>query len=219
MATQVEIRERLGSMGVVSILVIQNVEDALRVGEALSKAELSAMEITFRTEAAAEGIDRLVREFPDALVGAGTVLTIDNLAAARDAGAQFVVTPGLNPTVVEKALEIGLPIYPGVMTPSEIEKGLSLGLEVLKYFPAGNAGGVPMLKALSGPYRHTGIRFIPTGGVNGENVLEYLALPLTLACGGTWIAKSELIQAKDWAGIEAIARETVAAIREFRESK
>jgi 2-dehydro-3-deoxyphosphogluconate aldolase/(4S)-4-hydroxy-2-oxoglutarate aldolase len=218
MATQQEIRDRLGEMGVVSILVIENVEDALRVGEALSNAALSAMEITFRTEAAAEGIDKLVREFPEALVGAGTVLTVENLAAARDAGAQFVVTPGLNPTVVEKALEIGMPIYPGVMTPSDIEKGLSLGLEVLKYFPAGNAGGVPMLKALSGPYRHTGVQFIPTGGINGGNVIEYLSLPVVLACGGTWIAKSDLIKAKDWAGIERVARETVEAIRESRQS-
>jgi 2-dehydro-3-deoxyphosphogluconate aldolase/(4S)-4-hydroxy-2-oxoglutarate aldolase len=216
MPTGNEIRERLATMGVVSILVIDEVEQAVRVGEALVKAGLSAMEITFRTEAAAEGIDRLVREFPDALVGAGTVLNVETLVAARDAGAQFVVTPGFNPTVVGKAQEVGMPIYPGIMTPTDVEKGLSRGLDTLKFFPASVAGGIKMLEALAGPYRHTGVKFVPTGGINADNLLDYLALPVTLACGGTWIASKQRISAGDWKGIEETARKTLEQVASLR---
>jgi 2-dehydro-3-deoxyphosphogluconate aldolase/(4S)-4-hydroxy-2-oxoglutarate aldolase len=210
------LREKLGKMGVVSILVVDTAEDALHAGEALLAAGMAAMEVTFRTAAAAEAIDLLVHKLPEAVVGAGTILTIENLVAARDAGAQFVVTPGLNPTVVAKAIEIGMPVYPGVMTPGDVERGLSFGLDTLKFFPAEQAGGVGMLKALSSPYSHTGVQFIPTGGVNEKNVGDYLSLPIVLACGGTWIAKGDLIKQKDWAGIERIARETAKAIAEKR---
>lgn len=214
-----EIRQKLEETGVVSILVLKDPEDALRVAEALLAGGLSAMEITFRTEAAREGIDRLAREFPDALVGAGTVLTVDNLVAARDAGAQFVVTPGLNSTIVEKAIDIRLPIFPGVMTPSDVERGLEFGLDTLKFFPAETVGGVGMLKALAGPYSHTGVRFIPTGGIHEGNLLDYLSIPITLACGGTWIAPKNLVDSRDWTTIRENARKAVEAISHFRESR
>lgn len=219
MPSHSEVREKLEETAVVSILVIQEAEEALKVAEALIAGGLPAMEITFRTEAARDGIDRLVREFPEALVGAGTILNVENLVAARDAGAQFVVTPGLNPTVVEKAIDIRLPIFPGVMTPSDVERGLAYGLDTLKFFPAETAGGVGMLKALAGPYSHTGVRFIPTGGVHGENLSEYLSLPITLACGGTWIAPKNLVAAGDWKAIEENARAAVEAIARIRGSK
>ncbi|MCA9431419.1 MAG: bifunctional 4-hydroxy-2-oxoglutarate aldolase/2-dehydro-3-deoxy-phosphogluconate aldolase, partial [Candidatus Omnitrophica bacterium] len=204
-----KVKKRLGDLGVVSILVIDNVDEALHVGEALMKGGLPSMEITFRTEAAANGIRKLVNSFPDALVGAGTILTSDNLLRAQDSGAQFVVTPGLNPLVVEKAIEIGMPICPGVMTPSDVERGLSYGLDVLKFFPAGQAGGAPMMKALAGPYAHTGVQFIPTGGVNSDNLGDYLSLPTVIACGGTWIASKDRVKNGDWDGIEETAKQTV----------
>ncbi len=211
-----DIQKRLGEMGVVSILVVDKAEDALRVGEALLSAGMAGMEVTFRTQAAAEAIGLLAKKLPEATVGAGTVLNTENLIAARDAGAQFVVTPGLNPTVVEKAIEINLPIFPGVMTPGEVEKGLSFGLKALKFFPAEQAGGAGMMKALAGPYAHTGVKFIPTGGVNEQNLAAYLSLPIVLACGGTWIAKSDLVKKQDWATIQRIATETAAKIKEIR---
>jgi len=216
MAYPTTIKQRLGNLGVVSILVIDDVEDALHVGEALMKGGLPSMEITFRTEAAAEGIRKLVKSFPEALVGAGTVLTTDNLLRAQDAGAQFVVTPGLSPLVVERAIEIGMPIFPGIMTPSDVERGLNYGLDVLKFFPAGEAGGAAMMKALSGPYAHTGVKFIPTGGVSSKNLGDYLSLPIVIACGGTWIASKDRIKNKDWEGIEATAKETVGIFKEVR---
>jgi 2-dehydro-3-deoxyphosphogluconate aldolase / (4S)-4-hydroxy-2-oxoglutarate aldolase len=211
-----DLQQRLGDMGVVSILVVDKAEDALRVGEALLSAGMAGMEVTFRTAAAAEAIGLLAKKLPEATVGAGTVLNTGNLLAARDAGAQFVVTPGLNPTVVQKAIDIDLPIFPGVMTPGEVEKGLSFGLTALKFFPAEQAGGPAMMKALSGPYAHTGVKFIPTGGVNEQNLTAYLSLPIVLACGGTWIAKSDLVKKQDWTAITQIATETAAKIKELR---
>lgn len=214
-----DISNRLGQMGVISILVVDQAEDALRVGEALLEAGMAGMEVTFRTQAAAKAIGLLVNKLPEATVGAGTVLTIDNLLAAQDAGAQFVVTPGLNPTVVEKAQEIGMPIYPGVMTPSDVDRGLGLGLDVLKFFPAEQAGGIGMLKALAGPFAHTGVRFIPTGGVNEQNLASYLSLPIVLAVGGTWIAKSDLVKNREWETVRKIATATATLVKEARSSK
>ncbi len=216
MTDSMTLKERIGDLGVVSILVIDDVDEALRVGEALMKGGLPSMEITFRTEAAFEGIRALVKNFPEALVGAGTILTDDNLLLAQDAGAQFVVTPGLSPLVVERAIEIGMPMYPGVMTPGDVERGLGYGLDILKFFPAGEAGGVGMMKALSGPYAHTGVQFIPTGGVNSNNLSDYLSLPIVLACGGTWIASKDRIKNGDWDGIEATAKETVEIVKTAR---
>lgn len=205
--------DRISESGVVSILVVDDAEQGVRAAEALLKGGLPVVEVTFRTEAAAAAIRRIARELPEALVGAGTILTIENLVAARDAGAQFVVTPGLNQSIVRTSQDIELPVFPGVMTPGEIEHGLNLGLELLKFFPAEQAGGVAMLKALSGPYAHTGVRFIPTGGVGEKNLGEYLKLPIVAACGGTWVASKELVSTGNWKKIEENAQASVELIR------
>ena len=214
-----DLNDRLGQMGVVSILVVDQADDALRVGEALLEAGMAAMEVPFRTPAAAEAIRLLASHLPGATVGAGTVLTTDNLLAARDAGAQFVVTPALNPLVVEKSQQIGMQIFPGVMTPGDVDRGLCLGLNALKFFPADQAGGIGMLKALAGPYGHTGVKFIPTGGINEKNLASYLSLPIVLAVGGTWIAKADLIKNREWNTIRAIASTTAALVKEARAAK
>jgi len=207
---------RLEEAGVISVLVAEDVDQALKTAEVLLRAGLSAIEVTFRNQVAAEVIQTLVSRVPDAIIGAGTVLSVGDLIAARDAGASFAVAPGLNATVVEKALEIGLPFFPGVMTPTGIERGIGLGLEVLKFFPAETAGGTPMLKAVSAPYQHTGVKFIPTGGINPENLFSYLSVPTVLACGGTWIASPERIKNSDWMGIERDAREATRIVASAR---
>ena len=171
------------------------------------------MEITFRTEAAEESIANIAREFPEILLGAGTVLAAEQAMRARDAGAVFALAPGLNAAVVKAAQDAGLVFAPGVMTPSEIERALDLGCEMVKFFPAGAAGGVAMLKALAGPYSHTGVRFIPTGGINAENMREYLALPAVAAIGGSWMVDPKLIDARDWDAITSRTRAALAGAR------
>ena len=190
--------EQLAQYGVTPVIAIESVEAALPLADALIEGGLPVAEITFRTAAAADAIAVLASERPQLLVGAGTVLTIENVQAAKDSGASFAVAPGLNPAVLAKAKEIGLPFVPGVATPSEIEQGLSLGCLFLKFFPAGALGGPSTLKALAGPYAHTGVRFVPTGGVNTENLGEYLALDAVAAVGGTWIAKKDDLAQGNW---------------------
>lgn len=197
---------KIGAAGVVPVVAIESVESALPFADALIEGGLPVAEITFRTAAAPEVIAKLRAERPDVMVGAGTILTVENLRRAVDAGAVFGVAPGLNPKVVEEALKLGFPFAPGVMTPSDVELGLGLGLEVLKFFPAGAAGGPKYLKSLAAPYLHTGVRFIPTGGVSRENMGEYLAMSAVLAVGGTWIAKKDAIAAGEWDKIKANAR-------------
>ncbi|MFP4499603.1 MAG: bifunctional 4-hydroxy-2-oxoglutarate aldolase/2-dehydro-3-deoxy-phosphogluconate aldolase [Candidatus Hydrogenedentota bacterium] len=197
---------------VAPVIAIESEASALPLADALIAGGLPIAEITFRTEAAGAVIERLTRERPELLVGAGTVLTIENLEAAHAAGAQFAVAPGLNPAVVRRANELGLPFIPGIMTPSDIEAGLALGCYTLKFFPAGALGGAAMIKAIAGPYRHTGVRFMPTGGVNADNLAGYLALPEVAAVGGTWIAKKDDIAARAWKAISARCR----AIGEIR---
>lgn len=189
--------------GVAPVIAIESEASALPLADALIAGGLPVAEITFRTQAAGAVIERLTRERPELLVGAGTVLTIENLEAAYAAGAQFAVAPGLNPAVVRRANELGLPFVPGIMTPSDIEAGLALGCYTLKFFPAGALGGAAMIKALAGPYRHTGVRFVPTGGVNAANLAGYLALAEVAAVGGTWIAKKDDIAAGAWEAISA----------------
>jgi 2-dehydro-3-deoxyphosphogluconate aldolase/(4S)-4-hydroxy-2-oxoglutarate aldolase len=156
------------------------------------------VEITFRTAAATEVIRKIAKERPQLIVGAGTVLTAANLEAAKSAGAAFAVAPGLNPQTVKQAQAMGLPFVPGIATPSDIELGLSLGCKLLKFFPAEANGGVAMLQALSGPYQHTGLRFMPTGGVTPANLESYLKLDTVAAVGGTWIAKKEDLSNGNW---------------------
>ena len=200
--------------GVVPVLAIENVDDALPLADALIAGGLPVAEITFRTDAAAEAIRRIAESRPEIHVGAGTLLTPEQVDAAVASGAQFAVAPGLNPRIVERARELNLPFSPGVCTPSDVEGALELGCRFLKFFPAEAAGGVTMLRALAGPYGHTGVRFMPTGGINLGNLPAYGALPVVAAVGGTWIATKEHLAAGDWAGIAARCREAVAAARE-----
>ena len=202
--------------GVVPVIALEREEDALPLADALLAGGLPVMEITFRTAAAAAAIHTICTERPEMLVGAGTVLTQSNLQDAKDCGARFAVAPGLNPEMVQAAKALDLPFVPGIATPSDIEMGLALGCTTLKFFPAGALGGVAMLKALSGPYAHTGIRFMPTGGVNLQNLGQYLSLPTVSAVGGTWLAKSADIAAGNWDVITATSKEAITEALQFR---
>ncbi|MBR4676015.1 MAG: bifunctional 4-hydroxy-2-oxoglutarate aldolase/2-dehydro-3-deoxy-phosphogluconate aldolase [Victivallales bacterium] len=208
--------EKLRKHGVVPVIAVDTPEDGLKLCEALLKGGLPVAEITFRTAAAAETIKAASTHFPELILGAGTVLTTDQLKQAVDAGAKFAVAPGCNPRIIEAAQKAGLFFAPGICTPSDIERALELGCKLLKFFPAEASGGVKMLKALIGPYGHTGVQFCPTGGVTTQNLADYLALPQVAFAGGTWIAAKDAIKAKDWAKIEQIAREAVAIVNSIR---
>jgi 2-dehydro-3-deoxyphosphogluconate aldolase/(4S)-4-hydroxy-2-oxoglutarate aldolase len=210
------ILERVAHYGVVPVITIDNIQAALPLANALLQGGLPVIEITFRTAAAAEVIRKLAHECPSLVVGAGTVLTQANLQAAKDSGAAFAVAPGLNPEIVKQARALGLPFVPGVATPTDIEAGLTLGCKLLKFFPAEALGGAPMIEALSAPYQHTGLRFMPTGGVNPGNLETYLKLQTVAAAGGTWIAKKEDLARGNWDDIRNRCRtalETVAKAR------
>ncbi len=195
---------------IVPVAVIEREEDAVPLAEALLAAGLKTIEVTLRTDAALGCIARIAKACPDITVGAGTLLDADQVARAREAGAAFGVAPGFNDAVVDRAAEIGLPFIPGVLTPSEIERALARGLSMLKFFPAEAAGGVRMLEALAGPYAHTGVGFIPLGGISPANLADYLALPVVPAVGGSWFLKKDRIRAGDWDGIRRAAGEALA---------
>jgi 2-dehydro-3-deoxyphosphogluconate aldolase/(4S)-4-hydroxy-2-oxoglutarate aldolase len=197
------IYERIKQAKVVPVIAIEDVGRALALADALIHGGLPVAEITFRTEAAAHVISILAKERPDLLVGAGTILTIDNLNKAVDSGAKFGVAPGLNPKVLKAALKLEFPFSPGIMTPSDIEIALDMGVRVLKFFPAEAAGGLKMLSSLAAPYAHTGVEFIPTGGIAVNNYRDYLSKPFVLAVGGTWIASKENIAAGNWETIKS----------------
>ena len=201
--------ERISKVRVVPVVVIDRAEDAVPLAEVLLAGGLSVMEITFRTPAAEQSLRNVVKAFPKMLVGAGTILDTDQLQQAIDAGAQFAVAPGLNEVVVKKSLALKLPFVPGVMTPSDVEHGLALGCKLQKFFPAEAAGGVKMLQSLAGPYAHTGIKFIPLGGINPNNARAYLALPIVAAIGGSWMVERKLIAEKNWPAIRTLTTEAV----------
>ncbi len=197
---------------VIPVIVIEDAADAEPLAEALLEGGMDVIEITFRTAAAGEAMRRIAARFPDMLLGAGTVLSPEQADRALDAGASFGLAPGLNPDVVRHFQAKGGLFIPGVMTPSEIERGLSLGCKLLKFFPAGNAGGPAMLKALAGPYASQGVKFCPTGGVNLDNMNDYLALPMVAAIGGSWLATKQQIADRDWAGITANVKQALARV-------
>ncbi|MEE8441037.1 MAG: bifunctional 4-hydroxy-2-oxoglutarate aldolase/2-dehydro-3-deoxy-phosphogluconate aldolase [Spirochaetia bacterium] len=201
----------LEELRVVPVITIESGDQAVDLADALVAGNLPLMEITFRSDAAAEAIRRVRAERPGMIVGAGTVLTIGQVDAALEAGAQFIVAPGFNPTVVDHCIAAKVPIAPGVATPSEIEWALERGLDLLKFFPSEQNGGVNYLKAISAPYR--GVRFMPTGGITAENLQSYLSLPSVVACGGTWMVKLSLIQAGDFGAVTRLAREAVELAR------
>jgi len=196
-----EILSRLAKIGIVPVIAIEEIEMAIPLADALLEGGLPVVEITFRTAAAAAVIAKMANERPKLIVGAGTVLTAANVDAAKSSGAAFAVAPGLNPQTVKYAQSVGLPFVPGVATPSDIEAGLPLGCKLLKFFPAESNGGVGMLEALSAPYKHTGLRFMPTGGVNPGNLESYLKIDTVAAVGGTWIAKKEDLANGNWADV------------------
>ncbi len=183
---------------VVPVITIESPESAIPLADALIKGGLPLAEITFRTAAAAESIRIITEKRPELLVGAGTVLSHENVRAAVEAGARFGVAPGFNPDVLDIAEECEWPFIPGVCTPSEIEAAISLDYKTVKFFPAGALGGTAMLKAVVSPYGHTGIRFLPTGGVTADNLESFLSIPNVIACGGTWIASKQDISAGEW---------------------
>jgi len=203
-------------LGVIPVIAIDEVDKAEPLADALLEGGLPLAEITFRTAAAAAVIRKLHDRRPDLLLGAGTVLSVESLLAARDAGARFALAPGFSPPVVAKAREIGMPFYPGVMTPSEIQGALAAGAPIMKFFPAEQAGGLPMLNALAAPFALAGVRFIPTGGIKLENLKTWLASETVLAVGGTWIASRDAIKKGDWDSIRknaAAARAVVSGLR------
>lgn len=214
--SQETILNRVAALGVVPVIAIEKVEDALPLADALLQGGLPIVEITFRTAAAAEVIRRIAQERPQLVVGAGTVLTPANLEAAKASGAAFAVAPGLNPQIVKQAQQMGLPFVPGVATPSDIEQGLALGCKLLKFFPAEALGGVPMIEALSAPYKHTGVRFMPTGGVNTGNLEAYLKLDTVAAVGGTWIAKKDDLTAGKWDDIRQRCKAALEIVAKAR---
>ena len=201
---------------VIPVIAIESADDALPLADALIEGGLPMAEITFRTAAAAAVISRIAKERPQMVIGAGTILTKDNLAAAIDAGARFGVAPGLNPDILSEANRRGLPFVPGVVTPSEVEQALGLGATLLKFFPAEASGGVAMIKALAGPYGHTGVKFVPTGGVSAANLADYLAVSAVACVGGTWIASKEAIAEKKWAAIRDNCRAAVTIVAAAR---
>ena len=204
------IAEQLKQSGIVPVIVLENVENSENLAKALIEGGVNVAEVTFRAEGADKVISRMVKAYPDMLVGAGTVLTIEQLDRAKEAGAKFCVAPGLNPAIVKHAQEIGMPFIPGVATATEFEAALSLGITTVKFFPAEQAGGLNYIKAVSAPYPM--MRFMPTGGINAENISTYLAFPKVIACGGSWIVASKLLKEENWAEVTRLCLEVTNKI-------
>lgn len=209
-----EALDRIAALRLLPVVELGDPAQALPLAETLAEAGLPCVEITLRTEAGLEGIGRIAAARADVLVGAGTVLTVEQAARAVDAGARFLVSPGLSAGVARAARERGVLTLPGVCTPTEVTAALALGLDTLKFFPAEAAGGTAYLRALGGPF--AGVRFVPTGGVTPANLGAYLALANVVACGGSWIAARALLDAGDWDEVSRRAREAVRLAREGR---
>lgn len=201
----VTIKEVMTTSPVMPVMVINQLDQAVPLAKALVEGGLKVLEITLRTPVALDAIRRIKAEVPGAIVGAGTIINTETLQQALDAGAEFIVSPGVTDSVIEAAIASGVPILPGVITPSEVMKLLEKGITAMKFFPAEAAGGIPMLKSLGGPLPQ--VTFCPTGGVNPKNAPEYLALSNVACVGGSWMAPAELVDAGDWAEITRRAAE------------
>ena len=208
------ITETLGKAGVIPVIVIEKEEQAVPLAKALVKGGLPVLEVTFRTKAAAAAIAAIRREVPGAIVGAGTVLTVEMLRAAKEAGAVFGVAPGFDPAIIAEAKAQDFPFCPGIATASELSQALTAGCAMVKFFPAEAAGGVKMIKNLLGAFRFTGVKFMPTGGINLANVKDYFAVPEIVCCGGTWVVPKDALAAGDYAKIEQLAADAAALVRQ-----
>ncbi len=206
--------EELEGLGIVPVVVLEKVEDAALLAHALMAAGMKSAEVTFRTACAAECIAAMAEAEPEMCVGAGTVLTVEQVDAARAAGAKFIVSPGFNPDVVKYCIELDLPVLPGTVTPSEVTAAVNLGLKVTKFFPAAQYGGLNTIKALGAVFG--GHRFMPTGGVSTGNVEEYLSDPVIIACGGTWMVKPAMFADGDFSKVEQVAREAMEVVAKVR---
>jgi 2-dehydro-3-deoxyphosphogluconate aldolase/(4S)-4-hydroxy-2-oxoglutarate aldolase len=208
-----ELFDRIAKIGIVPVIKIEDVEQAVPLAAALCEGGLPVAEVTFRTDCAAEAIEKMCREFPQMLIGAGTVLTVEQVDKAVESGAQFIVSPGFQAPVVEHCIKRNIPVIPGCATPSEVEQAIGMGLSVVKFFPAEAAGGLAMIKAMSAPYRQ--IKFMPTGGINVQNLNEYLSCPSVLACGGSWMVPEKLIQEGNFSEITALTQQAVHTMLGF----
>ena len=209
-----EVLEKLGQYGIVPVVVLNDSKDAAPLADALCDGGLSCAEVTFRTETAADSIRIMTEKHPEMLVGAGTVLTTKQVDEAVEAGAKFIVSPGLNPTIVKYCIEKNIPITPGVATPSEMEQAIELGLNLVKFFPAEPSGGLAMINAVAAPY--TMLKFMPTGGINPTNVKDYLNSDKIFACGGSWMVKGNLINDGNFDKIKELTKEAVNIVKEIR---
>lgn len=207
---------KISEIGVVPVIAIDDADKAIALADALLEGGLPLAEITFRTDAAAQAIENISVHRPEMLVGAGTVLSIEQLDECKHSGAKFALSPGLDPEILTHAKDLGIPFAPGIMTPSEILIAIRAGCEMMKFFPAGAAGGPNMLKNISAPVSHLNISFNPTGGVNLKNMDEWLTIPSVKAVGGTWIATREDINTSNFAKITANAKAAVSRVKEIR---
>ena len=208
------LEERFYDYAVVPVVVLNNADDAVPLADALIKGGLPCAEVTFRTDAAEESIRRICESFPDMLVGAGTVLTTEQVERAHKAGAKFIVSPGFDPEIIDYCISIGLPVLPGCITPSEIAQAVKRGLKVVKFFPAEQSGGVAMIKAMAAPYSM--VKFMPTGGISTKNLADYLSCDKILCCGGSWMVKEDLIKSGSFDKITDRTKEATALARSIR---
>lgn len=206
--------EKIAEFGVVPVVVLEDVKDAKPLADALVKGGLPCAEVTFRTDAAEESIRIMTREYPDMLVGAGTVLTVEQVDKAVNAGAKFIVSPGFDEEIVDYCMENGIPVFPGCITPSEVAQAVKRGLRAVKFFPAEQFGGVNTIKALAAPY--TTIKFMPTGGVNAGNLKDYLGCDKIVCCGGSWMVKGDLIKAGEFEKICELTAEAAELVKKVR---
>jgi 2-dehydro-3-deoxyphosphogluconate aldolase/(4S)-4-hydroxy-2-oxoglutarate aldolase len=207
-----QMEEKIAELKVVPVVVLEDAKDAAPLAKALCGGGLPCAEVTFRTAAAKDSIKAMSEAYPEMLVGAGTVLTKEQVDSAVEAGAKFIVSPGFDPEIVDYCLEKEIPVFPGCITPSEVAQAVKRGLRVVKFFPAEQFGGVATIKALSAPY--VGLKFMPTGGVSAKNLKEYLACKPIVACGGSWMVKKDLIEAGEFDKIRELTKEAVSLANE-----
>ena len=212
-----EVLKQMSEFGIIPVVVLNDTKDAEPLGKALVEGGIPCAEVTFRTEAAEESIRIMAEKFPEMLVGAGTILTTEQVDRAVAAGAKFIVSPGLNPKVVQYCIDKNIPVTPGIITPGEMEQAIELGLEVVKFFPAESFGGLKTIKSMAAPYNK--MKFMPTGGISPSNVREYLAFDKIIACGGSWMVAGNLVKEGKFDEITRIVAEAAEIVKEVRGTK